>query len=172
MPGPTKIQEKAIRTALAAGVQSILTTSNVFDRRRYITSKKDFARALGKLQVDDKTEIVFTEIEFLRFVDDPERGWDDCPSVSLFYSIHHFRQFRDERVAVVDDVEVVTNSNDEFVGEVLDLRDYFLATRQFAEGQSEPLTMPENAQFGKDELIDFTGHAADLEVEIVWNLTD
>jgi hypothetical protein len=168
-PTVSKEKEKAIRDAVVAFVASTLPGYHVFGRRRFISSRKDFARVLGKIQLDQATEIVFAEVEFVRFVDDEQRGWDDCPSIRLFYSIHLFRQFCDVRLN--DDGDEVSNSTDEFVAELFDLRDAFLATRTFAEGQSEPLRMPENAQFGRDELIDATGHAADLEVEVVFNRT-
>lgn len=155
--------EKSIREAVAAQLDLLGVCGNIFTRRRFITSRQDFARALGKRSVDEKTEINFLEIEFLKFVDSDVQGFDDCPSIELTYGLHLFKQF-------VDDRTDGTNSDLDFTTAILAIRDRILRTDSFAGGVDPILTMPEFAQFGNDSLTDCKGHSADLVLTIDYNL--
>lgn len=162
MPNLTGIQEKLIRSDIKTYLDTLGVCGNVFDRRRLITSRKDFARALSVPTLNEKYEIQFCEIEFLRFEDSDTIGFHDCPGITLYYNLHLFKQFVDLR-------EGGGNSDDDFTAAILKIRDAFLNKRKFWEAITNPITAPDFAQFGNDSLTDCTGHYIDLQFNVDWN---
>jgi hypothetical protein len=149
------LDEKTVRAAVKSFIESLNCAGHVFSRRRSITSREHFARALGKASIDSKVEIQFLEIEFLQFVDLDASGGEDCPGASIVYGLHLFKQFVDSR-------SDSTNSDDEFTAAVFKLREGFLNFHDFGAAVGEPITQPEYANFGNDSLTDCKGHSVDL----------
>lgn len=158
----TIADETAFRAALITYVETEPLAGNVFDRRRQITSRKDFFEKLGK-SVNAKTEIRFTEIELINIEDSPDEGFDDCPVAVLTYNFHCFHQFADSR-------SDGSNSDRDFTNLLLRLRSMFLSERSFVTGtgwivETQPLTGSEFKQFGNDTFTDVLGHYKDLTLE-------
>jgi hypothetical protein len=161
-------QETAVRDDIKTLIESLGVFGTVFPRRRYIKSRQDFVKKLGKKTLDNRTEIRFVEIRFLGFEDSPTLGHDTNPAAILKYQIHVFFEFIDER-------SDGSNSDEDFTAAILDLRDKFLLTERFGivndttgrkRGSRDPLTQDTFAQFGFDTLTDCEGHFVDLRLNV------
>jgi len=152
-------QEKEVRAALKAWLETFPILGNVFDRRRLIVNKIDFVAKLGIDSVDGISEIVFAQIDFLKFEDSQTEGFDDCPVPILVYNIHLFREFADLR-------EDDSNSSDDFISAILTLRDAILNKRGYSFGVADPVTQDDFAQFGSDGFTDCKGHFTDLTLRV------
>lgn len=158
----TTVDEIACRAHLKTELETMPFLGHVHIRRRNITSREDFVKKFGVLEsaVPGVKIMRFVDIEFIRFEDSDVEGFDDCPVMAGVYGFHVFQEFFDG----TDDA----NSNDDFIRSILELRDYFLESREFTAGDffvvTEPLTMPEFAGFGNDSFTDATGHFCDVTV--------
>lgn len=160
MPNVTKEQEKAVRDAIKVKIEKFSAIKNVFTRRRFISSRADYYRKLGKTVAGNRTEISFAEIRFLGWTDDENEGFEKTPAIILQYQIHLFLEFADER-------SDGSNSDDDFTGAILDLRNEFLLNSNIGDyGKGEPLTNDVFAQFGNDTLSDAEGHFIDLRLDV------
>lgn len=153
--------EQAVRAKIVADIAAIDLSGNVFDRRRRITSRKNFFDQLGTSVGSGaaaKTEIRFVDVDLLNIEDSPDEGFDDCPVAIATYNLHLFHEFADLR----DDE---SNSDKDFTDLLLRLRSHFLDEREFNisgwEIQLQPLQFPEFTQFGNDTFTDVVGHFKD-----------
>jgi hypothetical protein len=161
MSKPTITDEKAGRAALKTFLETMPILGKVFTRRRRIDSRSRFVELFGVVPpaAGGKQKIVrFCEIEFLRPVDSPTEGFDDCPLLEVVYGLHLFHEFFDG----TDD----SNSQDDFIDAILQLRTAFLDTRNWTAGlynlNGDPIVANEFARFGNDTFTDCTGHFIDL----------
>lgn len=159
----TGAQEAQIRTDLKTYFDTLGVCGHVFTRRRLITSRADFARALGVRSIDKETEIQFLEIEFLKFTDSTTEGFDDCPAVEITYGLHVFKEFKDLR-------SDGSNSDLDFVGCILAMRNGILNNRAFGSAVANPIEQLEFAQFGNDNLTDCKGYSVDLILKVDYYL--
>lgn len=164
----TIADEKILRAGLKTFLEVSAIVGNVHTRRRKINNRADFVDKYGVTvaAIENSKIIRFCDIEFIRFEDSPDEGFDDCPVLIATYNLHLFHEFFEG----TDDA----NSNDDFIQAILTLRDRFLETQDFAagnfqaqsaglpQGGSVGLGMPEFAQFGADAFTDATGHFTDL----------
>ena len=154
--------EKALRANLKTFLEASPILGKIHTRRRRIKSREDFVSKFGVVvAAAGPNKIVrFCEIEFLKFEDSPDEGFDDCPIAAITYGLHLFHEFFDG----TDDA----NSNDDFIASILEIRRRFLSTQEFAavtfEVESNPVTMPGFASFGNDSFTDCQGHVADLNL--------
>lgn len=162
MANITITEEQACRARIVADVTGIgPLAGKVFNRRRSISSRKDFFAKLGN-DVDDKTEIRYIEIELLNIEDSETEGFDDCPVAVLTYNLHLFHEFADLR-------SDNSNSDKDFTELLLLLRTFFLGEQEFTitgwEIQTQPLIFSEFTQFGNDTFTDVRGHWKDLTLK-------
>ena len=156
-------KEFQVRTDIKEFIEALDLNIHVFDRRIAIESKGAFVDKLQKTVVGNKKETRYLFIEFLRFTDDPFQGLGNCPGANITYRLHLFIQYADTR-------SDLTNSERDFVGAILKLRDAFLRKDNFVlQSEPQPLTIEQFAAFGLDELTETTGHSQDLVLEV--NLT-
>lgn len=163
----TKADLKAARLQIKAFLAALLGSGfNVHARRRMIVNRAAFANKYG-VTVDGQTvkQIRFVEIEFLRWSDSPDEGFEDCPVMAGIFNLHCFVEFLD-----LGEDDAAEHSEDVFEGLLMDLRDGYLETQDWTVGpwavSSLPLVQRENAGFGNDVFSDATGHFTDLELTL------
>ena len=121
-PKLTPEKELALRQQLKTDIETVPATGAVFIKPEYFTSEQDFLDAVGKEVVaGEDLEVRFCQISFLSFEDNDQDGCEDNPAVSVRYKIHFFHQYVSER-------SDGSNSHDDFVAMLLNLRNNFLQT--------------------------------------------
>lgn len=154
---------KALRSAVADYIATFGITLKILKRRRLVINRNAFAQKYGVAVSGTQTaQIRFVEIEFIGWIDSDTEGFDDCPVMTARFNVHVFIEFLDN-----DDEDL--SSDDVFLDVLTIFRDKFLESRDFAAGdyfaKSQPLTMPDNGQFGNDAFTDASGHYVDFNLE-------
>jgi hypothetical protein len=154
-------KELAIRTALGTKVAAL--TGSVFIRPELFDSEQDWVEKLGVQNVDGELELKYCTVNLLQFTDSPTDGCDDDPVVFLTYQIHIFDGFTEQR-------SDLSNSTDDFIAKILDLRNEFLESSRNVAGVDKadytPLTQSSLILLGDDPLTGGFGHFTDLQQRV------
>lgn len=162
--------ELEIREYLKTKVETVPAIGKVFTRPRTFSSEQDFIDEC-KYAVEDDIEIRYCEISLVSFRDSQTddsilEDCDDMPIVFLTYNLNLHFEFKDERKKVVtndDETEttVYSNSFDDFVKAILDLRNKFVENRYWEDQKLEHSPL---VQIGNIITEDAVRHQANFQV--------
>ncbi len=122
-PRLTKEIELDVRAKLRTDIRSIAASGLVLAKPTYFTGKQDFVDELKKAGTQvvngGDIEVRFCQMQWIGFEDVPD-DCEDNPPVKILYKLHFFHEFISKR-------SDSSNSHDDFVAMILDLRNLFLA---------------------------------------------